>query len=190
MRRIKTYSILVLFSALLLSGCASSTGSSGLLDINDADLNGCSKNGKDRNQALLDAALEKCEKANQLYEKGKIDDAIETLDKAYIMVLEVNKDADQSILQQREDLRFSITKQITKIYTSRFNVANGYNKAIPLVMNADVKRAIEAFQGSQRKFFHGYLCPVRAVPAHDGKSAQGRRSARGNFMAAVYRKRL
>ncbi|MBN2108734.1 MAG: LysM peptidoglycan-binding domain-containing protein, partial [Deltaproteobacteria bacterium] len=123
------------------------------LDMNDPDLNGCSAKGKDRNQALLDAALEKCEKANQLYEKGKIEDAIETLDKAYIMVLEVNKDAEQSILQQREDLRFSITKQITKIYTSRFNVANGYNKAIPLVMNADVKKAIEAFQGSQRSFF-------------------------------------
>lgn len=153
MQSIKTYSILVLFSALLLSGCAGSTSSSGLLDMNDPDLNGCSAKGKDRNQALLDAALEKCEKANQLYEKGKIEDAIETLDKAYIMVLEVNKDAEQSILQQREDLRFSITKQITKIYTSRFNVANGYNKAIPLVMNADVKKAIEAFQGSQRSFF-------------------------------------
>ena len=159
MQRINIYCIFVLISALLFSGCAQlpfcSTGSSAsaLLDKDDVDLNGCLKKGKDRNQALLDAALEKCEKANRLYEKGKADDAIETLDKAYIMVLEVSKDADQSILQQREDLRFSITKQITKIYTSRFNVANGYNKAIPLVMNADVKRAIEAFQGSQRSFF-------------------------------------
>jgi len=153
MQKIQTYCIAVLVCGLLFSGCAQlleGGGTSGLLDKNDPDLNGRSK---DRNQALLDAALEKCEKANRLFEKGKTDEAIETLDKAYIMVLEVSRDADQTILQQREDLRFSITKQITKVYTSRFNVANGYNKAIPLVMNSDVKRAIEQFQGPLRGFF-------------------------------------
>ena len=157
MQKIHSYCIAVLICGLLFSGCAqlleSSGGSSGLLDKNDPDLNSSAAKSKDRNQALLDAALEKCEKANLLFEKGKTDEAIEMLDKAYIMVLEVSRDADQTILQQREDLRFSITKQITKIYTSRFNVANGYNKAIPLVMNADVRRAIEQFQGPLRGYF-------------------------------------
>ncbi len=151
MRKIAVYYIALAVFCILASGCAQmlqGSGASGLSDSSDI-----STRGKDRNQALLDAALEKCEKANRLFEKGKTDEAIETLDKAYLMVLEVSRDADQAILQQREDLRFSITKQITKIYTSRFNAANGYNKAIPLVMNGDVKKAIESFQGPLRGFF-------------------------------------
>lgn len=152
MRKASRY-IAILVFGLLVSGCAQlleGSGNTGLLDRNEPCL---ADRSKDRNQALLDGALEKCEKANDLFKKGKSEDAIEMLDRAYIMVLEVSRDADEDILQQREDLRFSITKQITKIYTTRFNVANGYNKAIPLVMNADVKRAIEAFQGPLRSFF-------------------------------------
>lgn len=145
----------LLMSMFLCSGCAQllEGGSPGLLDRYAPSLDSSLATNGDRNQALLDAALEKCEQADHFFEQGKSDEAIETLDKAYIMVLEVSRDADEAILQQREDLRFSITKQITKIYTSRFNAANGYNKAIPLVMNAEVKQAIQAFQGPLREFF-------------------------------------
>ncbi|MEI6127304.1 MAG: LysM peptidoglycan-binding domain-containing protein [Pseudomonadota bacterium] len=119
-------------------------------DQSETELNGSHKNG---NQAQLDAALEKCQTSNELWEKGDIDGALETLDKAYILVLRVGKDADQSILQQKEDLRFAIAKKIIKVFSSRFNAANGYQKAIPLVMNEHVQKAIESFQGPEKSFF-------------------------------------
>lgn len=119
-------------------------------DLKEPELNGSHKNG---NQALLDAALEKCQTSTELWEKGDIDGALETLDAAYILVLRVGKEADQSILQQKEDLRFAIAKKIIKVFSSRFNAANGYQKAIPLVMNEHVQKAIAGFQGPERNFF-------------------------------------
>jgi len=105
------------------------------------------------NQTLLDAALEKCRTSTDLWEKGDIEGALEELDAAYILVLEIKKDEDPNILQQKEDLRFTIAKKILAIYTSRFNAANGYKKEIPLVLNAHVKKAIASFQGPERNSF-------------------------------------
>lgn len=125
------------------------------VQLSDKDLRDIKNNGNHKNdsQAIIDAALEKCQAANELWEKGDSDGALEALDNAYTMVLQVSRDADQSLLEQKEDLRVAIAKRIIKVYSSRFNAANGTKKAIPLVMNDYVRKAIESFQGPERNFF-------------------------------------
>jgi len=104
-------------------------------------------------QEMLDSALESCETANYFWERGELDNALNSLDQAYSHILKVSPDDDAEILQQREDLRFTISKRIIEVYTSRFTVANGYKKPIPLVMNRHVERALEIYKGKDRQFF-------------------------------------
>lgn len=108
---------------------------------------------KKSNQEMLDSALGFCEAANDFWEQGDLENAIGALDEAYYLILQVKPDQDPEILQQTEDLRFTISKRIIEVYSSRFTVANGYHKAIPLVMNAHVEKAINLFKGREKKFF-------------------------------------
>lgn len=102
---------------------------------------------------MLDSALGFCEAANDFWEQGDLENAIDALDEAYYMILQVKPDQDPEILQQTEDLRFTISKRIIEVYSSRFTVANGYHNAIPLVMNTHVEKAINLFKGREKDFF-------------------------------------
>ena len=104
-------------------------------------------------QEMLDSALEFCQTANYFWERGELDNALNALDQSYSLILKVNPEDDAEILQQREDLRFTISKRIIEVYTSRFTVANGYKKPIPLVMNTHVERALSLYKGRDRQFF-------------------------------------
>jgi len=108
---------------------------------------------KKSDQEMLDSALEFCRASNDFWEQGDLDNTIAALDQAYSLILKVNPNHDPEILQQREDLRFTISKRIMQCYASRFTVANGYNKAIPLVMNRHVEKALSLFKGRERAFF-------------------------------------
>ncbi len=103
-------------------------------------------------QEILDSALEFCQASYDFWEQGDLDNAVDALDQAYSLILNI-KSEDPEILQQREDLRFTISKRIMEVYASRFTVANGIHKAIPLVMNEHVKRALDLFKGKEKKFF-------------------------------------
>ena len=105
------------------------------------------------NQELIDSALDYCQTANEFWEQGDLDNAIDALDKAYSYTLKVNLDKDPDVLQQKEDLRFTISKRIIEVYSSRFTVANGKHKAIPLAMNKYVERALNLFSGREKQFF-------------------------------------
>jgi membrane-bound lytic murein transglycosylase D len=102
---------------------------------------------------LLDLALEYCEAANSFWERGELDSAIDVLDKAYASILEVDADDDANLLQQKEDLRLTISKRIVEVHASRFTVAAGISKAIPLVMNHHVRKELESFKTREREFF-------------------------------------
>ncbi|UCF82979.1 MAG: LysM peptidoglycan-binding domain-containing protein [Desulfobacteraceae bacterium] len=105
-------------------------------------------------QEMLDSALEFCQASFDFWDKGDLDNALDALDQAYSLVLKVNASPEEpEILQQKDDLRFTISKRIIECYSSRFTVANGYHKAIPLVMNRHVEKAIKLFIGKERKFF-------------------------------------
>ena len=108
---------------------------------------------KKSDQELLDSALEFCQVSNDFWDKGDLDNALESLDEAYALILQVNTEKSADILQQRDDLRFTISKRIMEVYASRFIVANGLHNAIPLNMNDHVKKAINLLQGREKKNF-------------------------------------
>ncbi|MEW6669458.1 MAG: LysM peptidoglycan-binding domain-containing protein [Thermodesulfobacteriota bacterium] len=104
-------------------------------------------------QEILDSALEFLQASTEYWEQGDLENAVDALDKAYGLILEVDADDDPDLIQQKEDLRSTIAKQIVQVYASRFTVAEGLHKAIPLEMNEHVKREIESFTGRERDFF-------------------------------------
>ncbi len=105
-------------------------------------------------QEILDSALEFCQASNDYWERGDLENAIDALDQAYSLILTIDSyEGSPEILQQKEDLRFTISKRIAEVYASRFTVANGDYKAIPLDMNKNVEKALKLFQGRERKFF-------------------------------------
>lgn len=105
-------------------------------------------------QEILDSALEFCEVSNDYWERGDLENAIAALDQAYSVILAINSHGvSPEILQQKEDLRFTIAKRIAEVYASRFTVANGDHKAIPLDMNEHVEKALKQFKERERKFF-------------------------------------
>jgi len=106
-----------------------------------------------KEQDLLDSALDSCDDAQELWTQSNPEKAIEALDEAYQLVLKVDTDSHPELMQQTEDLRFMISKRILEIYTSRYTTVNGNHKEIPLTMNENVQREIKSFQGPEREFF-------------------------------------
>jgi membrane-bound lytic murein transglycosylase D len=102
---------------------------------------------------MLDLALEYCEAANSFWERGELDSAVDALDKAYALILDVETDDDPNLLQQKEDLRLTISKRIVEVYASRYTVATGISKAIPLAMNVHVLKELESFKTREKDFF-------------------------------------
>ncbi len=108
---------------------------------------------KRSDQEILDSALGFCQASNDFWEQGDLENAIDALDQAYSLILEVDLDQNPEILQQLDDLRYTISKRIIQCYSSRFTVANGNNKAIPVVINTHVEGALKLLKGRDRKFF-------------------------------------
>ena len=166
----------ILLSALLVSGCASSkapgvvelpsdspvaadeegfTVGEGAVSLDSQDdLTGAGTKGEaaEGEEGPLDTALEYAETARDYWAGGSADKALEALDQAYVFILQVDPGENSLLIQQKEDLRFTIAKRITEIYASRFTTANGSNKALPLVVNGHVEREIRQFQTVERKF--------------------------------------
>jgi membrane-bound lytic murein transglycosylase D len=104
-------------------------------------------------QRALDSALEHCQASNELWERGDLEGAIDALDTAYSLILQVQTDEDPQLLQQKEDIRFTISKRIIEAYASRLTTAQGNHNAIPLTMNDHVQKALVSFQGREKDFF-------------------------------------
>ncbi|MEW6077025.1 MAG: LysM peptidoglycan-binding domain-containing protein [Thermodesulfobacteriota bacterium] len=107
-----------------------------------------------QSQSILDEALELCNASQDFWQKGDFDNAIQTLDTAYTLLLKIDESDITELMQQKEDIRFLISKRILEIYASRNSVVNGDYNAIPLTMNSEVQREIDSFtQGAEREFF-------------------------------------
>jgi membrane-bound lytic murein transglycosylase D len=104
-------------------------------------------------QSVLDSALEYCQTSNELWEHGDLEGAIDALDTAYSLILEIDTQDDPEFIQQKEDIRFTISKRIIEAYASRLTTAQGTYNAIPLVMNDHVQKALNSFLGRERDFF-------------------------------------
>jgi membrane-bound lytic murein transglycosylase D len=108
-----------------------------------------------KSQSTLDEALDFCQVSQDFWQKGELENALEALDRAYSLILEVDTYDNPKLIQQKEDLRFMISKRILEIYASRNIVVNGAHKAIPLTMNRHVQAEIDSFtsEKKEKKFF-------------------------------------
>lgn len=104
-------------------------------------------------ESLLDTALELTATSQELWAAGETEKAIDALDQAYALLLKAPTEADGKSSQQKDDLRFMISKRLMEIYTSRLITVNGLQKEIPLVVNEHVEREIKLFQTLERDFF-------------------------------------
>jgi len=94
-------------------------------------------------QKSLDQAARMCDKSQDLWQKGKAEDALESLDQAYSLILDINAQDGSELMERKEKLRFTISKRILEIYASRSTGVNGKHNAIPRVMNAYVREEID-----------------------------------------------
>lgn len=121
--------------------------------VEDQD-NGSSASADKPVQKILDEALTYCEVSQEFWQKGELDNALEALDQAYALILDVDTSDQPKLIQQKEDLRFLISKRILEIYASRNIVVTGNHNAIPIVINRHVQSEIDSFTtGSERDFF-------------------------------------
>ncbi|MCK5508432.1 MAG: LysM peptidoglycan-binding domain-containing protein [Desulfobacterales bacterium] len=104
-------------------------------------------------QNSIDHALQIYRLAQKMWEEGDLTNALTNLDKAYETILKIDSDLPPEIDQQKDDLRYMISKRILEIYASRHIVVNGKHDAIPIIMNEHVKRQIKRFTQTERQFF-------------------------------------
>jgi membrane-bound lytic murein transglycosylase D len=105
-------------------------------------------------QPILDEALDFCQLSQDYWQKGELESALESLDQAYALILKVDTSNEPKLIQQKEDLRFMISKRILEIYASRNIVVNGNHDVIPLVVNKHVESEIKLFtEGLEKDFF-------------------------------------
>jgi membrane-bound lytic murein transglycosylase D len=102
-------------------------------------------------QDLMERALELLELADDFWKKGDIENTLNTLDKAYALVLDTNGDVE--IARQKDDLRLLISRRILALYSSKQTKTNGKASEVPILINADVEKEIRSFQGPERDFF-------------------------------------
>ena len=109
--------------------------------------------GDKNGQSSLDEALDSCEVAQSFWQKGELEKALDALDSAYSLILNVDTREDVKLIQQKEDLRFMISKRILEIYASRNIVVNGNHDEIPLELNNHVEAELKRFTGYEKEFF-------------------------------------
>ncbi|MGD1974270.1 MAG: lytic transglycosylase domain-containing protein [Desulfobacterales bacterium] len=105
-------------------------------------------------QTDLDDALDLCQLSQDFWQQGELENAVDALDRAYALILSVDTSDQPKLIQQKEDLRFMISKRILEIYASRNIVINGNYNAIPITINRHVQAEIDLFtKGRERRFF-------------------------------------
>lgn len=110
-------------------------------------------NQADTDQGRIDQALEFCSVAQKYWEEGNLEDALSSLDAAYALVLEIDATDNTGINQQKEDIRYLISKRVLEIYASRQIVVTGHHEAIPITLNDHVNAEIKRLTGPERGFF-------------------------------------
>ena len=103
---------------------------------------------------IMEQALVLCQISQEYRQKNELDKAIELLDQAYLLILGINTYVSEDLIQQKEDLRFMISKRIIEIYASREITINGSQNEIPIVINKRVQYEIDLYtKGNLRNHF-------------------------------------
>ncbi len=124
-------------------------------EINNTTIseNNDNKSPEKKIQTVMDEALDFCQASQDFWQKGEPDNAIEALDQAYSLILSAETYDEPKLIQQKEDLRFMISKRILEIYASRHIVVNGEHNAIPMIMNKHIQAELALFSGNEKNFF-------------------------------------
>ena len=101
---------------------------------------------------IIDNALLLYKNAQKMWEKGNLEEALNDLDNAYSEIVAIDLDQTPDLNQEKEDLRYMISKRILEIYASRHIVVTGKHNAIPITMNKYVEREIKRLTGPNRRF--------------------------------------
>ncbi len=106
-------------------------------------------------QSKFDKALEFYQDSQDFWQKGDIDNALASLDNAYALIVNTPILDSPKYTQQKDDLRYMISKRILEIYASRYTTVKGNHNAIPLSINSHVQKEIDFFtkSGPGRSFF-------------------------------------
>ena len=105
-------------------------------------------------QSRFDKSLEFYQAAMEFWQQGEIESALEALDNGYALIINTEAGDDPKFIQQKDDLRFMISKRILEIYASRHTTVKGNYNAIPMEINEYVQREIDHFtEGNARRFF-------------------------------------
>src|SRR5512144_1459552 len=118
-------------------------------------VNGASEDEEEESgeQPLLDAALDLLEASREYLAEGEADKALEALDQAYSLIIRADPGGDPKLIQQKEDLRFTIAKRTLELYTARYTAVQGGRETVPVATNKHVEREIRLFQNKDRGFF-------------------------------------
>lgn len=106
------------------------------------------------NQNILDEAIDYCQLAQDFWQKGKLENALQALDAAYSLILKLNTQGRPRLIQQKDDLRHLISKRIMEIYASRNLVRSVNHNVIPMSINRHVQAEIDLLtKGAEKDFF-------------------------------------
>ena len=106
-----------------------------------------------KSESVLDEALDLCQVSQEFWQNGELENALDALDQAYALILTADPSDHAKLIQQKEDLRFMISKRILEIYASRNIVVNGSYNEIPRIMNKHVQAEIDRFTGPEKEYF-------------------------------------
>ena len=113
-----------------------------------------SDNSEQNAQQMIEHAFFLCQKSQEFWQNGEPDKAIDLLDSAYSVILNIDTYDNENLIRQKEDMRFVITKRIYEIYASRKVVIKGSQKEIPLTINKKVQHEIDLYtKGELRNHF-------------------------------------
>jgi len=104
-------------------------------------------------EALLAKSFRIYEDAVKFWKRNDARNAVESLDKAYSLLLNVNADGNPEYARRKEELRFMISKRNHEIYASRNASVNGSHNAIPIVLNSHVQKEINRYVTYEKNFF-------------------------------------
>jgi membrane-bound lytic murein transglycosylase D len=120
-------------------------------------------------EALQREALDLCQSAEELLDRGETEEAIAALDRAYELMLELPANGDGSYLQAKEDIRLLVADLIPRIHRSgqvaAASPATSWDLAMPAVDNEHVQREIRSMTTTEKKeFLEGYRRSGRYRP--------------------------
>jgi membrane-bound lytic murein transglycosylase D len=114
-------------------------------------------------------AVELCQSARELLDKGADDDALADLDRAYGLMLELPSNGDDRYLQAKEDIRILVAELLVRRYhagrADKAPPTKSWDLAMPIVDNEHVQREIQSFTTDERdQFLEGYRRAGRYRP--------------------------